>query len=209
MDRDHLINPVRDYKDKEKTKKEQISNGVKVTLAVHKVADLFPKEESLGLKIKELANEILADLILLFETNPQPGPALASQISWKFSVGSLIEKIGALEGYFKQAEIQNLADCRNFLILAKEYRKIKEEVGKLEEISKFEPKFERVLTKERLQRILKILKEKERAQVWELKKIFPEVTKRTLRRDLEQLLEQGLIERLGERNATFYRLRRV
>jgi len=60
---------------------------------------------------------------------------------------------------------------------------------------------------QRQEKILEILKEKGRAQVWEIQKIFPEVTKRTLRRDFEHMLAQGLIERIGERNETFYRLK--
>ncbi|XOB41498.1 MAG: DeoR family transcriptional regulator [Candidatus Nealsonbacteria bacterium] len=60
---------------------------------------------------------------------------------------------------------------------------------------------------ERQKKILGILKEREKAQVWEIKKIFPEVTKRTLRRDFEQLLKQGFIERIGEKNDTFYQVK--
>ena len=59
----------------------------------------------------------------------------------------------------------------------------------------------------RKKKILETLQEKGRAQVWEIKKIFPEVSKRTLRRDFEKLLKQGLIERMGERNNTFYQIK--
>lgn len=59
----------------------------------------------------------------------------------------------------------------------------------------------------RKEKILEFLKEKGRAQVWEIGRIFPEVSKRTLRRDFVQLLEQGLVERIGEKNNTFYRLK--
>jgi len=60
---------------------------------------------------------------------------------------------------------------------------------------------------ERQEMILAFLRENGRVQVWQVKQILPEVTKRTLRRDFEQLLEQGLIERIGERNDTFYQLK--
>ena len=62
---------------------------------------------------------------------------------------------------------------------------------------------------ERQQTILEALKEKDKFQVWEIKKNFPETTKRTIRRDFKYLLNQGLIERIGEKNDTFYRLRGV
>lgn len=60
---------------------------------------------------------------------------------------------------------------------------------------------------ERQERIMAFLRENGRAQVWEVKQVFPEVTKRTLRRDFEQMLNQGLIERMGEKNNTFYQVK--
>lgn len=60
---------------------------------------------------------------------------------------------------------------------------------------------------ERQNRILEFLKEKGCAQVWEIQNIFPNVSKRTIRRDFRAMLEQGLIERTGERNTTAYKLK--
>lgn len=57
---------------------------------------------------------------------------------------------------------------------------------------------------DRQKKILEILKEKGRAQVGDFKKIFPEVSKRTLRRDFRSLVSQKLVERIGEKNNTFY-----
>ena len=57
----------------------------------------------------------------------------------------------------------------------------------------------------RQNRIMEFLKEKGRAQVWEIQNIFPRVSKRTIRRDFCSMLEQGLIERTGERNTTAYK----
>jgi len=36
---------------------------------------------------------------------------------------------------------------------------------------------------------------------------LPNVSKRTLRRDFEFLLKQGIVERIGERNETFYKIK--
>lgn len=57
---------------------------------------------------------------------------------------------------------------------------------------------------ERQQKILEVLKEKGKAQVGDLTKIFPLISKRTLRRDFRYLMEKGLVERIGEKNETFY-----
>ncbi|MFH0792053.1 MAG: DeoR family transcriptional regulator [bacterium] len=59
---------------------------------------------------------------------------------------------------------------------------------------------------DRQKTILSILKSKEKAQVWEFKATFPDVSKRTLRRDFEYLFNQGMVKRVGEKNNTFYRL---
>ncbi len=59
----------------------------------------------------------------------------------------------------------------------------------------------------RQNRITEFLKEKGQAQVWEIQNIFPRVSKRTIRRDFRSMLEQGLIERTGERNTTAYKLK--
>ncbi|MDO8503336.1 MAG: DeoR family transcriptional regulator, partial [bacterium] len=60
---------------------------------------------------------------------------------------------------------------------------------------------------ERQEKIMDFLKENGRVQVWQVKQVLPEVTKRTLRRDFEYMLSQGLIERMGERNDTFYQVK--
>lgn len=58
----------------------------------------------------------------------------------------------------------------------------------------------------RNEKILKILERVGRIQVGEMNKFFPDVSKRTLRRDFQNLVKQGLIKRIGEKNNTFYQL---
>ena len=41
----------------------------------------------------------------------------------------------------------------------------------------------------------------------DLEEYFPDVSKRTLRRDFESLLSQGVVRRIGDKNDTGYRLR--
>jgi len=59
----------------------------------------------------------------------------------------------------------------------------------------------------RQKKILEVLKEKGKAQVGDFKMIFPAISKRTLRRDFRDLMEKGLVERMGEKNATIYQFR--
>ena len=63
------------------------------------------------------------------------------------------------------------------------------------------------LLTQRQKKIIEFLRAKENAQVWELQKILPEVTKRTLRRDLDELLQKNLVERKGAWNEVSYELK--
>jgi len=57
---------------------------------------------------------------------------------------------------------------------------------------------------ERQKKILQILQEKEKVQVSDIIKKIPSVTKRTIRRDLDILLKNREIVRIGEFNQIFY-----
>ena len=63
--------------------------------------------------------------------------------------------------------------------------------------------------RQRQEKILEVLREKGKIQVWELKQVLPGVSKRTLRRDFEYMLSQGMVERIGEKNQTFYQIPRT
>ena len=169
---------------------------IKLTLAAYKVTDIFPKEEPLRFLIREKANQILADSIS------------------KEKIEKTRKDIEIINSYFEVAEKQDWVDELNFLVLKREYAKIKEGLkskkGSANPIISQKnpnPAGHQSDLSERCRKILEILRQKERAQVWEFKKIFPEVTKRTLRRDFEFLLKQRLIERAGENNNIYYKLK--
>jgi len=224
-------------------------NLIQLTNNLYRLTLLFPKKEPLRFKIRELANEILRDLILVLRANPGRPKILILETE---------KDLDVLDSFFEVAKNQNWVSSLNLLEIQKEYSKIKEEFARLsfakqnlDEIKKINnlglpkdsprtvlvgirqqkildsnpplpptnlsggqathtpPPAERVGKERnpRQKKILEFLREKGRAQVWELKKIFLEVSKRTLRRDFEQLLRQGLIERRGEKNNTFYQLK--
>lgn len=56
----------------------------------------------------------------------------------------------------------------------------------------------------RQEKIIEYVKSNGKTQVGDIKSFFPEITKRTLRRDFMHLLNQGMIHRIGEKNNTFY-----
>jgi hypothetical protein len=60
---------------------------------------------------------------------------------------------------------------------------------------------------ERQQKILDFLGKNENAQVMDLQGVLSNVTKRTIRRDLDELLRNDKIERLGEFNQVVYKIK--
>ena len=58
----------------------------------------------------------------------------------------------------------------------------------------------------RQRKIVEFLEKNERAQVMDLQTVLPDITKRTIRRDLDELLESGKIIRQGDFNQIFYKI---
>lgn len=159
---------------------------IKLTCEVYKLTSLFPKKEPLRWKMRDLSTEILADFLKTYRG--------------RTSVD--LEKAGVLDGYFEVAKSQNWTSENELLNLQAEYIKLSEEMKGSEAASSV--KVESVSLRQK--RILELLKDRDNFQVWQVKELFPDVSKRTLRRDFEGLLKQGLIQRVGERNDTFYQL---
>ena len=197
-----FVNPVRDQGVSEEQQKRQtplevnkpltgqISNGVKITSAVYKLLEFFPEAEPLKNRAKEKALSIMENL------------------NKEKTSGQLLEDIEILLNFLKLGKSQGWLNDTNFLIISNEYEKIKKEIEIL--------KPENLVAKEnsgtvhgqspRQEKILKFLKENEKAQVMDLKAVLTDVTKRTIRRDLDELLKMGKITRIGEWNQVFYKL---
>jgi len=154
---------------------------IELTKRVYRLTQLFPKKEPLRYKIREIADEILANL--LRETK---NPTIKD---WEI-----------LDSFFEIAKEQNWVSPREIFQIQKDYKNLFEEI-------RFETKEDRPSISERQKKILEILKEKGKIQVGQVKEFFPNVSKRTLRRDFQSLMKKGIIERIGEKNKTFYQLK--
>ncbi len=190
---------------------------LQITNELYRLTLLFPKREPLRYKMRELSNDVLANFVSLPQENHKPAKIEIVKDSKKM--------IAILDSFFELVKSQGWVKAADILNLQEEYSKMGEELLKFKEEG--EGKAQRqdreikrealevfVLEKEeekpiseRQKRILKILEEKGKMQVWEIKNIFSEVSKRTLRRDFKSLLNNGLVDRLGEKNNTFYRVR--
>jgi Fic family protein len=177
---------------------------IQLTTNLYRLTLLFPKKEPLRYKMRELGDEILASLLAF--SNNNSGKSQAAFLTAE-------KNIEILDSFFEIAKTQNWLSPFDILEIQKGYNTIRDELrglnGAKEDGRNLAiPLQEKTVSmNERQRKILEILKEKGQAQVWELKDIFPEVSKRTVRRDFKEMLKQGLIERIGEKNETFYRLK--
>ncbi len=182
---------------------------LKLTDALYKVIEFFPEEEPLKNKTKEKALEIMENLVLISlpQGNPNPGPVQKEKVS-----GQILKDIEILKGYLKLGKSQGWMDSLNFLILSKEYDKIKEEFQPAVKVMQrgVEKDKQAVISdkpiSKRQKKILEILEKERKAQVGDLKKVFSQVSKRTLRRDLDDLLKKKKVVRTGEWNQVVYSL---
>jgi len=170
---------------------------IQLTNKIYRLTLLFPKKEPLRYKMREVAASFL--------TNPNK------------------EELETLNSLFEVALAQNWVSPSELLMVKEEYFGLTSTLNAIEQspqqtlpvLAKEEIENSQIQIQPQIQsdlperqvKILDFLKENGRAQVWQLKEVMPEVTKRTLRRDFEHLLGIGEIERVGERNNTFYQLK--
>jgi len=163
---------------------------IQLTQNIYKLTALFPKKEPLRYKMREVADEVLEAFILGVD---------------------YADSLEILDSFFEIVKVQNWLSLQELLKVQEEYSKLMDYLmvsESLEKEKKMDLKQDIVEPfQNRQERILELLKEKGGVQVWQMKKVFPEISKRTLRRDFENLLRQGLIERIGERNDTFYQIK--
>ena len=154
---------------------------LKLTLAVYKVTAVFQPMEAggdLGLKISDLADKILANL-LLEKCEEKCSPH--------------IEEVLRL---FDAAEENKLADKRNFLVLRKEYDRILKIVSAGDDL---------LGDNHRQAKILAALNGGNgMIKIGDLIKFFPGVNRRTVLRDLDKLCQDGFIVRNGTGRGVFY-----
>ena len=204
---------------------------IDLTNKVYRLTLLFPKKEPLRYKIREIANDILTFSINWESLNSLNPGKYASNLKErkKETIFNLEESLDVIHNYFEISKWQNWINYFEILEIQEEYDKIKKEL--YEEIKKIEieektneiqniPKNNLIEEKDiqtdnnfieketRKEKIIKILKKVEKIQVGEINKLFPDVSKRTIRRDFQKMLDQGIIERIGEKNNTYYRLKK-
>ncbi|MCD5396493.1 MAG: DeoR family transcriptional regulator, partial [Candidatus Pacebacteria bacterium] len=143
----------------------------------------------------------------------------------------IFSNLETLFGYFEIAKTQNWVNEKNIEILKTEYQKLQKLVKvtpqqklseqrprtisrvssrtsiEKEESSpkKFEGGQEKLSPKERKAKILQLLNYKKSITLSEIKNIFFQVSQRTLRRDMESLIKEGIVKRkrLGQKDVLY------
>ena len=159
---------------------------IQATNDLYRLTLFFPKKEPLRYKMREKANDILAN---------------SNNSNKHITKDLLMNDLKTLNGFFEVVKTQQWVSISDILVVQTKY------VSLMDELEKEKDFVNNGSNLERQKKILSFLEEKGRVQIQEVKQIFPEVTKRTLRRDFEQMLNQGLIKRIGEKNNTSYELK--
>ncbi len=179
-----------------------------LTNDLYQLTLLFPKKEPLRNKMRELGSNILTHLVMLLEGNEKECLELVHEIK---------KGIEPLDSFFELAKGQNWVTVSDIVDIQRKYLVIKEEIEKFEKHVKetVVVKDERVAVPNpetpiqlsiRQKKIINLLQEREKIQVSDVQNALPDITKRTIRRDFEYLVQGGFVRRTGKANLTFYEL---
>ncbi len=194
---------------------------LKLTNAVYGILAYFPEVDPLRNRAKDKALAIMDNLSLVFGTSGWVSLKTFLPAGREKVQSQLLDDIDMLLNYLKLGKLQGWLSPINYLIISNEYEKIKKKIALSPEFTKkivkidipavlqekekpsesFAPIFS-----DRQKKILDFLQEHKKAQVMDLQTILPNITKRTIRRDLDELLKMGRIIRLGEFNQVFYKI---
>jgi DNA-binding transcriptional ArsR family regulator len=187
---------------------------LKLTDAVYKVLEFFPESDPLKNRAKDKALAIMDNLVLINETS---GGVPSGSSFQKEKIKVLIsEDIDMLLGYIWIAKSQGWLNSANCLIIANEYEKIRKSIEPetdrtyyIEKSTQEPIKFvlNNTSISKRQEKILDFLEKNKSGQVMDLQSILGNITKRTIRRDLDELLLMGKITRMGEFNQVFYKIK--
>lgn len=162
----------------------EIEHLLKLTLAVYRVTAIFPAGEELAPKIRESAYKILCgENTFLY--------------------------IKEISGLFGLAEQKNLVDSRNFLVLRREYNKIRQapEICTTSEKTvenPFSKNDQNDHNNHRQEKILEVMNGNGMVKIGELIKLFPGINRRTVLRDLDKLCQVGATVRNGNGRGAHY-----
>jgi len=161
-----------------------------------------------------LADEILMDLVVILEGDQKEKRDAAFNVEKNIRLLDTCFELSKNQNWVEIEELKNIQS--DYLVIKREVeefnnnnrKEMKEEVKEevKEKITAPDKKETSKPLSKRQEKIMEFLKEKEKAQVKDIQEILPKITKRTLRRDLAVLTEQGKLKKIGKGNMTYYQI---
>ena len=207
---------------------------VELTNAVYNLLEYFPESDPLKNRAKEKALAVMENLSLVFADGGWVSLKDYFSSNREKTKLQTLEDIEIILNCLKLARMRGWINGVSFLIVFNEYEKIKKEIGIPIIISERTQKpVEPVLNEDAMEKqvrdtqffiapklqddkifklsdrqikIIDFLERNQKAQVMDLMTVLPDITKRTVRRDLDELLKMGKVAREGEFNQVLYRI---
>lgn len=185
---------------------------IKLTNALYAVTNLFPEKESLKFSIREKGNSVLSFFVIIDNKDL----VLSNQELNDFRV-KIKRDIVSMFSYFDLAEAQNWINPQNFKILRKQYKDVQKHVDgirvkqkkktantpvKKQKIAK-EIKFQ---LSDMQEKVLDILQSNGKMRSSDISIFFPSINPRSIRRELSNLKERGIINSEGRGRSTSYEI---
>ena len=188
---------------------------INLTKALYKVTSLFPEEETLINSIRKRGNLILSFLIIINNKNLILGGEELKTFSIKCK-----RNVKILLSYFEIAESQNWIDPKNFEILKNQYGLILKELKNIKIVEKkavdksekkiVETKKEtnesKFVLSEVQEKVITVLQGNGKMRPCDLNQFFLGINPRSIRRELQDLKNRGIVVSNGSGRKTFYEM---
>lgn len=188
---------------------------INLTKALYKVTSLFPEEETLINSIRKRGNLILSFLIIINNKNLILGGEELKTFSIKCK-----RNVKILLSYFEIAESQNWIDPKNFEILKSQYSLILKELKNIKivekkAVDKSEKKIEetkketnesKFVLSEVQEKVITVLQGNGKMRPCDLNQFFLGINPRSIRRELQDLKNRGIVVSNGSGRKTFYEM---
>ncbi len=207
---------------------------IELTNRLYRLTFFFPQREPLRHKIREVADEILSNLTIILEGDIRERRESAFVVEGDIEILLTLLELAKAQNWTEAREIDKIQEdydlikreVEDFNEFTRKKQKLeqlpsssgmKEERGeKGEERSpspspekrpspareKTSPKKEKL--NKRQEKVLKILEKREKIQVQDVQDEIPGTIKRTVRRDLGDLVNKGILKRVGSGKMTYY-----
>ncbi|MDP2820990.1 MAG: DeoR family transcriptional regulator [bacterium] len=165
----------------------------KITNSLYDLADPLPETEPLKFKIKEKALEIFEKLILL-----EGSYAELKTNELEKKCNDILNEIVLMRQYLEFSENFNFLDKGLLDNLKEAYSRL---FGYVSGVIKSQEVVER---KSRIKKLLDLFKKEKELKTNDITRAMGNLSERTIRRDLNFLLEKGVIEKIGDKKITKY-----